>query len=836
MQSLWVLHPRAQFLKISLGVEKLEKYNPAEIEVKWQKRWEEKGVFKAIDFDKKPKFYQLEMFPYPSGRIHMGHVRNYTIGDAIARYKRAKGYNVLHPMGFDAFGLPAENAAINNNTHPAKWTYSNIDYMIKELKRLGFSYDWDRLVITCDPDYYKWEQKVFIEMFKRGMVYRAKSTVNYCPSCKTVLANEQVEDGKCWRCGSEVIQKEMDEWFLKITDYADQLLDDMKLIEDGWPERVLVQQRNWIGKSKGAFVKFKIKDRDEYLEVFTTRPDTLFGVTFVSIAPDHPKLLELVDEEHREEIERFVKEFKKGGRDFSKEKEGVFTGVYLINPVNGEEVPLYAANFVLMEYGTGVVMAVPGHDQRDFEFARKYNLPIRKVIHREGLSDDVDSWDSAYTEEGTLVNSAQFDGLDNEKAKWEIVKWLEQKGLARIGYQYRLRDWNVSRQRYWGAPIPVVYCPNCGIVPERIENLPVKLPENVEITGEGGSPLSKVDEFVNTKCPVCGRDAKRETDTFDTFVESSWYFLRYCSPKYDKDIFERERAEYWMDVDQYVGGIEHAVMHLLYARYFTKVLRDLGYINSTEPFRRLLTQGMVIKDGAKMSKSKGNVVDPDDIINQYGADTARLFILFAAPPEKDLEWSDEGVEGAYRFLNRLWRLVYKYRDLKSGDVEIKGERLKELNYQIHSTIKRVSSDFEAYHFNTAIAACMEFVNYLYDFEPRTEDEKKLYARALEELLKLLSPIAPHITEELWSLTGHSSFLIEEKWPEYNEAFTVKDTTTIAITVNGKLRDTLEFPRGVSEDEVFKKALESPKIQRHIEGKEIVKRIFVKDKLLNIVVK
>ena len=836
MQSLWVLHPRAQFLKISLGVEKLEKYNPAEIEVKWQKRWEEKGVFKAIDFDKKPKFYQLEMFPYPSGRIHMGHVRNYTIGDAIARYKRAKGYNVLHPMGFDAFGLPAENAAINNNTHPAKWTYSNIDYMIKELKRLGFSYDWDRLVITCDPDYYKWEQKVFIEMFKRGMVYRAKSTVNYCPSCKTVLANEQVEDGKCWRCGSEVIQKEMDEWFLKITDYADQLLDDMKLIEDGWPERVLVQQRNWIGKSKGAFVKFKIKDRDEYLEVFTTRPDTLFGVTFVSIAPDHPKLLELVDEEHREEIERFVREFKKGGRDFSKEKEGVFTGVYLINPVNGEEVPLYAANFVLMEYGTGVVMAVPGHDQRDFEFARKYNLPIRKVIHREGLSDDVDSWDSAYTEEGTLVNSAQFDGLDNEKAKWEIVKWLEQKGLARIGYQYRLRDWNVSRQRYWGAPIPVVYCPNCGIVPERIENLPVKLPENVEITGEGGSPLSKVDEFVNTKCPVCGRDAKRETDTFDTFVESSWYFLRYCSPKYDKDIFERERAEYWMDVDQYVGGIEHAVMHLLYARYFTKVLRDLGYINSTEPFRRLLTQGMVIKDGAKMSKSKGNVVDPDDIINQYGADTARLFILFAAPPEKDLEWSDEGVEGAYRFLNRLWRLVYKYRDLKSGDVEIKGERLKELNYQIHSTIKRVSSDFEAYHFNTAIAACMEFVNYLYDFEPRTEDEKKLYARALEELLKLLSPIAPHITEELWSLTGHSSFLIEEKWPEYNEAFTVKDTTTIAITVNGKLRDTLEFPRGVSEDEVFKKALESPKIQRHIEGKEIVKRIFVKDKLLNIVVK
>ena len=814
----------------------MEKYNPAEIEVKWQKRWEEKGLFKALDFDKKPKFYQLEMFPYPSGRIHMGHVRNYTIGDAIARYKKAKGYNVLHPMGFDAFGLPAENAAINNNTHPAKWTYSNIEYMIKELKRLGFSYDWDRLVITCDPDYYKWEQKVFIEMLERGMVYRAKSTVNYCPSCKTVLANEQVEDGKCWRCGSEVIQKEMDEWFLKITDYADQLLDDMKLIEEGWPERVLVQQRNWIGKSKGAFVKFKIKGRDECLEVFTTRPDTLFGVTFVSIAPDHPKLLELVDDKYKDEIEKFVKEFKKGGRDFSKEKEGVFTGVYLINPVNGEEVPLYAANFVLMEYGTGVVMAVPGHDQRDFEFAKKYNLPIRKVIHTDGLSDDVGKWSEAYTEPGVLVNSAQFDGLDNETAKWEIVKWLEKKGLARIGYQYRLRDWNVSRQRYWGAPIPVVYCPHCGIVPEKIENLPVRLPENVEITGEGGSPLSKVDEFVNTKCPICGADAKRETDTFDTFVESSWYFLRYCSPKYDKDIFERKRAEYWMDVDQYVGGIEHAVMHLLYARYFTKVLRDLGYIDSTEPFKRLLTQGMVIKDGAKMSKSKGNVVDPDDIIEQYGADTARLFILFAAPPEKDLEWSDEGVEGAFRFLNRLWRLVYKYRDLKSGSVEVKGERLKDLNYQIHSTIKKVSNDFEAYHFNTAIAACMEFVNYLYDFEPKTEDEKKLYAKALEELLKLLSPIAPHITEELWSLTGHESFLLEESWPEYDEAFTVKDITTIAITVNGKLRDTLEFPRGVQEGEVFEKALESPKVKRHIEGKEIVKKIFVKDKLLNIVVK
>ncbi len=815
----------------------MEKYNPAEIEIKWQRIWEEKGVFKAKDFDdKRPKFYQLEMFPYPSGRIHMGHVRNYTIGDAIARYKMAQGYNVLHPMGFDAFGLPAENAAINNNTHPAKWTYSNIDYMIEELKRLGFSYDWDRLVITCDPDYYKWEQKIFIEMFKKDMVYRAKSTVNYCPSCKTVLANEQVEDGKCWRCGSEVIQKEMDEWFLKITDYADQLLDDMKLIEEGWPERVLVQQRNWIGKSKGAFVKFKIKDSDDYLEVFTTRPDTLFGVTFVSIAPNHPRLMELVDEEHKEEVETFVREFNKAGRDFSKEKEGVFTGVYLINPVNGQEVPLYAANFVLMEYGTGVVMAVPGHDQRDFEFAKKYNLPIKKVIHTNGLSDNPDEWEKAYTDPGVLVNSEQFNGMNNEKAKWEIVKWLEEKGLARVGYQYRLRDWNVSRQRYWGAPIPVIYCPNCGIVPEKIENLPVKLPEDVEITGEGGSPLAKVDEFVNTKCPICGADAKRETDTFDTFIESSWYFLRYCSPNYDKDIFDKEKVKYWMDVDQYVGGIEHAVMHLLYARYFTKVLRDLGYVDSTEPFKRLLTQGMVIKDGAKMSKSKGNVVDPDDIINQYGADTARLFILFAAPPEKDLEWSDEGVEGAYRFLNRLWRLIYTYKDLKSGDVDINTDRLKDLNYHINYTVKRVTDDFEAYHFNTTIAACMEFVNYLYDFKPETKDEKKLFAKALENLLKLLNPIVPHIAEELWSLMGHDTLLAEEKWPTYDEKAIVKDTVVIAITVNGKLRDTIEFPRGSSENDVFAKALESQKVKRHVDGKEIVKKIFVKDKLLNIVVK
>ncbi len=812
------------------------KYNPAEIEEKWQKVWEEKKVFQAVDFDKKPKFYQLEMFPYPSGRIHMGHVRNYSIGDAIARYRCMQGYNVLHPIGFDAFGMPAENAAIAHKTHPAKWTYENIDYMIKELKRLGFSYDWDRLIATCDAEYYRWEQKIFIEMFKKGMVYRKKSSVNYCPTCQTVLANEQVEDGKCWRCGDDVVQKELDEWFFKITDYADQLLDDMKLIEKGWPAKVLTQQTNWIGKSKGAFVKFKIKGTDEYLEVFTTRPDTLFGVTFASIAPNHPKLIELVPNDYRDRVEKFVDEYKKTERDFLKEKEGVFTGIYLINPVNNKEVPLYAANFVLLEYGTGVVMAVPAHDERDFEFAQKYGLPKQLVIYKEGMPNNADELKEAYTEDGILVNSAQFDGMKNEDAKWKIVEWLSSKGLARQTYQYKLRDWNVSRQRYWGAPIPVVYCEHCGIVPEKEENLPIKLPENVEITGEGGSPLAKVKEFVETTCPICGRKAKRETDTFDTFVESSWYFLRYCSPKYDKDIFEKDRANYWMDVEQYVGGIEHAVMHLLYSRYFTKVLRDLGYVDSSEPFKRLLTQGMVIKDGAKMSKSKGNVVDPDDIIKNYGADTARLFILFAAPPEKDLEWSDDGVEGAYRFLNRLWRLVLAHKDLKAKKIEADTDRLKELSYMINNTIKRVSEDFEHYHFNTAIAACMELVNFMQTFNPKDDKEKALFAYGLEKLLILLSPIVPHITEELWAIIGHNNLIEKEVWPTYEKDALVKDKVTIAATVNGKLRDTVEVETDAEQDTVLDIALKSPKVQKHIEGKEIKKVIFVKNKLINIVVK
>ncbi len=815
----------------------MEKYNPSVIEKKWQQIWDKLELDKAVDFDSKPKYYCLEMFPYPSGKIHMGHVRNYTIGDSIARFKRANGYNVLHPIGFDAFGLPAENAAINANIHPAKWTYSNMDYMLSQLKKLGFSYDKDRIIATCDPNYYKWEQKIFIEIFNRSMAYRKESEVNFCPHCQTVLANEQVEDGKCWRCGCEVVKKNIFSWYFRITQYADELLEDMKLLEEGWPSKVLTQQINWIGKSEGAFIKFRIENTNEYLEVFTTRPDTLFGVTFASISPKHPKIKKLIkDKNVLDYIEKMIVdlEIKK---DYDKEKDGIFSGINLINPINNAQVPLYVANFVLMEYGTGVVMGVPAHDQRDFEFATKFNIPKKIVIYKDGLEKDIALWQESFTENGYLVNSGEFDGLDNEIAKEKIVEYLSTKGLSRKAFQYKLRDWNVSRQRYWGAPIPIIYCPNCGIVPERIENLPVKLPEDVEITGFGGSPLSKVESFVNTTCPICGAKAKRETDTFDTFVESSWYFLRYCSPNYDKDIFDKEKVKYWMDVDQYIGGIEHAVMHLLYARYFTKVLRDLGYIESKEPFKRLLTQGMVIKDGAKMSKSKGNVVDPDDIVNTYGADTARLFILFAAPVDKDLEWSDEGIEGSYRFLNRLYRLVANNVEFLQNSPQTKvniNERIKELLYQINSCVYKVTNDIQNYHFNTAIAKLMEFVNFLYSFNPKAE-EAVYFRQALEELTILVSPFVPHIACEMWQMLGHNDVVFKESWPKVQEEYLSKDTVNIAITINGKLRATIEISKDSSEEEVKQTALKLEKIQKHIAGRDIKKFVYVPNKILNIIV-
>ncbi|WP_291494270.1 leucine--tRNA ligase [Desulfurella sp.] len=814
----------------------MEKYNPSVIEKKWQEIWDKLNLNKAVDFDEKPKYYCLEMFPYPSGKIHMGHVRNYTIGDVIARFKRYTGYNVLHPIGFDAFGLPAENAAINAKIHPAKWTYANMDYMLSQLQKLGFSYDKDRIIATCDPKYYKWEQKIFIEMFKRGMAYRKESEVNFCPHCQTVLANEQVEDGRCWRCDSEVVKKTIFSWYFKITDYADELLEDIKLLEDGWPNRVLSQQINWIGKSEGAFIKFKFEKSDEYLEVFTTRPDTLFGVTFVSISPKHPKVKEFVkDRNVLDYVEKMIVDLDIK-KDYGKEKDGIYSGINLINPVNNEIVPLYIANFVLMEYGTGVVMGVPAHDQRDFEFATKFNIPKKIVIYREDLSNDVETWKSSFVDSGFLVNSGEFNGLQNELAKEKIVEYLTSKNLARKAFQYKLRDWNVSRQRYWGAPIPIIYCPNCGVVPESIENLPVELPENVEITGFGGSPLSKVESFVNTTCPICGAKAKRETDTFDTFVESSWYFLRYCSPDYDKDIFDKQKVKYWMDVDQYIGGIEHAVMHLLYARYFTKVLRDLGYLDSSEPFKRLLTQGMVIKDGAKMSKSKGNVVDPDDIVNTYGADTARLFILFAAPVDKDLEWSDEGIEGSFRFLNRLYRLIANYA-YKVKDAPLQASitpRIKELLYEINSCVQKVTNDIENYHFNTAIAKLMEFVNFLYSFNPE-EDELGYFKEALEKLTIMASPFVPHLACELWEMLGHDEIVFSQSWPKVELEYATKDTVKIAITINGKLRDTIEATKDADQKEVEKLALNSEKVKKHLEGKEIKKYVYVKNKILNIIV-
>ncbi|MCD6129620.1 MAG: leucine--tRNA ligase [Deltaproteobacteria bacterium] len=819
-----------------------EKYNPHPIELKWQKKWEENRIFKTRTEKDKPKFYELEMYPYPSGKIHMGHVRNYSIGDVIARYRRMNGYNVMHPIGFDAFGMPAENAAIEHNLRPETWTKENIATMTKQLKRMGFSYDWDGVVTTCDSEYYRWEQKLFIEMLRKDMVYKKKAEVNYCPHCQTVLANEQVMDGKCWRCGGGVTKKEIGEWFFRITDYAEQLLRDMEQIRKGWPEKVLIQQKNWIGKSIGARVKFKVSEKDEVLEVFTTRPDTLFGATFMCIAPDHPLLKKLVKgSSYEEKVQKFIEKFLKTKDIKEKEKEGIFTGIYAENPVNGEKIPLYAANFVLLEYGTGIIMSVPAHDQRDFEFAKKYNLPLKVVTYKEDAIPKDGKLTEAYEGEGTMVNSGQFDKLPSEQGKWEVTKWLQQKGLAEKTINYALRDWNVSRQRYWGAPIPVVYCKKCGIVPVNEEDLPIELPENTPLTGEGDSPLKRVKSFVKTTCPQCGGEAERETDTFDTFVESSWYFLRYVSPHEKDKAFDERKAQYWMPVDQYVGGIEHAVMHLLYARYFTKVFRDLKYIDIDEPFKRLLTQGMVIKDGAKMSKSKGNVVDPDYIIENYGADTSRLFILFAAPPEKDLDWSDEGVEGSYRFLNRVWRIVYRYKDVcKSSEkvVELKEEKNKRLHYLTHFTIKWVTEDIEKrYHFNTAIAHLMEFTNAIYDYMYEEKEEDKITIReAIRTLIMLLSVFAPHIAEEMWEGIGEKPFVSDQCWPKYDEKALIKKTIKMAITVNGRLRDEIEVEKDAAEEKIRELALNSKRIQKYIQGKEVKKIIVVKQKLVNMVVK
>lgn len=821
-----------------------ERYIPKNVEGKWQKIWEDNKTFTVTEDPSKPKYYLLEMFPYPSGRIHMGHVRNYSIGDVVGRFKRMRGFNVLHPMGWDAFGMPAENAAIKHGSHPAKWTYENIDYMRSQLKKMGLSYDWGRELATCDVDYYKWEQKMFLEMYEKGLVYKKSSFVNWCPDCETVLANEQVEDGCCWRCDSEVAQKELDQWFFRITRYAEELLEDTWNLP-GWPERVLVMQRNWIGKSFGCEIDFPVEGKVEKVKVFTTRQDTLYGATFMSLAPEHPQALELTTPERRAEVEAFIDKVKKTDKikrtaeDF--EKEGVFTGAYCINPVTNLRMPVYLANFVLLDYGTGAVMAVPTHDQRDFEFARTYGLPLQVVIQPEGETLDPAAMTAAYTEVGTMVNSGPFDGMRSDAAKEKIADYLEKEGIGTKTVNYRLRDWGISRQRYWGNPIPVINCDICGVVPVPDKDLPVVLPMDAEFTGEGGNPLARVESFVNVTCPQCGAEARRETDTMDTFVQSSWYFLRYCCPDFASGPIDRARAGYWMPVDQYIGGIEHAVLHLLYSRFFTKALRDLGYVTAAEPFKNLLTQGMVIKDGAKMSKSKGNVVDPDALIERYGADTARLFTLFASPPEKDLDWSDQGVEGSFRFLNRVWRLVFEVLPFIGSAVKPDpaslGDGARDLRRTVHKTIRKVTDDLdERFHFNTAISAVMELVNAIQSFEPKNAPENAPVLReAVESVVQLLAPFVPHVAEELWESLGHQGGVEAADWPSYDPDATVEEELLIVVQVNGKLRGKVTVAVGAGEEQVKAAAFADDKVKPWLDGKQIRKAIYVPGKLLNIVV-
>ncbi|NDV26602.1 leucine--tRNA ligase [Desulfovibrio sp. JC010] len=825
------------------------KYEPELIENKWQKEWTEKGAFDVEADESRPKYYVLEMFPYPSGKIHMGHVRNYSIGDVVARYKRMKGFNVLHPMGWDAFGLPAENAAIKHNTHPAEWTYANIDDMRTQLKRLGYSYDWRRELATCHPGYYKWEQQFFLKFLEKGLVYRKNSPVNWCETCHTVLANEQVEEGLCWRCDTEVIQKELSQWFMRITDYAEELLESLDGLEGGWPERVITMQRNWIGKSIGAELDFQVEDVDETISVFTTRPDTLFGATFMSLAAEHPMVEKLIEGKgEADKVREFVTKVSnmdrivRGADDL--EKEGVFTGAYCINPLNGQKMPIYVANFVLMGYGTGAVMAVPAHDQRDFEFASKYDLPKQVVIQPEGEALNVAEMEEAYTAPGVLVNSGEFDGMQNEDAKGAIVDFLGKSGKGKKSVNYRLRDWNISRQRFWGSPIPVIYCDDCGIVPVPEQDLPVVLPEDAVMNEDGRSPLPDMESFHKVACPKCGKMAQRETDTMDTFVESSWYFMRYTDSRKADAPFDSNSLEYWSPVDQYIGGIEHAILHLLYARFFTKILRDEGYTKLSEPFKNLLTQGMVLKDGAKMSKSKGNVVDPNAMINKYGADATRLFILFASPPEKDLEWSDQGLEGAHRFLNRIWRLAEEFEGKLSAtgacakpSMDLSSDA-KKLRLKEHETVKRASRDMEnKFQFNTVIAATMELVNEIYSLKDKlmeSEDGRFALSSAYSTVLTVLSPIAPHICEELWAAMGYEGYIAEAAWPEHDEAALVTDEILIIIQVNGKMRGKLSVPAAASKEEIEKTALAHENVTKHTDGKTVRKVIVVPGKLINIV--
>ncbi|MDR2745412.1 MAG: leucine--tRNA ligase [Desulfovibrio sp.] len=829
-------------------------YRPQDIEKKWQARWLARNAFAADNGDARPKYYVLEMFPYPSGDIHMGHVRNYSIGDVVARVRRMQGFNVLHPMGWDAFGLPAENAAIKNRTHPAAWTYANIANMRAQMRRLGYSYDWSREIATCRPEYYRFEQAFFLRLLGKGLVYRKEAPQNWCPSCHTVLANEQVVEGLCWRCESRVVQKELTQWFLRITAYGEELLNDLALLEGGWPERVIAMQRNWIGRSAGASVKFPLERpvggaRD--IEVFTTRADTLFGVTFMTLAPEHALAEEIVrNHEKAAEVRAFVERARAMDRLARQadtlEKEGVFTGAYALHPLTGERLPLWLGNFVLADYGTGAVMGVPAHDQRDFDFARKYGLPVRVVISPAGVPPAPEGMGAAFTGEGRMVNSGLFDGMESAPGRDAVAGLLEKEGKGGAAVQFRLRDWNISRQRYWGAPIPVVYCDRCGLVPEKEENLPVVLPLGITTRDDGRSPLPAAEAFVNCRCPSCGGKARRETDTMDTFVESSWYFARYTDARKTDAPFDGRALRYWLPVDQYIGGVEHAILHLLYARFFTKALRDLGFFppELSEPFARLLTQGMVLKDGGKMSKSKGNVVGQTEMIDKYGADTVRLFCLFAAPPERDFNWSDSGIEGSSRFLHRVWRLFVEEEErilplgaCEAGDGDAVNDDARDLRRREHLAVRKVGEDMGRFQFNTAIAAVMELVNALYLAREKLGDspeERRVFSSAAATALTLLSPVAPHICEELWEMSGHGGQLAGAAWPSWDAAATARDMLTVALQVNGRLRGTLEIEGGAGKAALEAAALADPAVRRHTAGLTVRKVIVVPGKLVNIV--
>lgn len=869
----------------------MKEYNFKEVEAKWQEKWENGHIFKTENkVEGKDNYYVLVMLPYPSGKLHVGHARNYTIGDVIARYKRMKGYNVLNPMGWDSFGLPAENAAIQNGAHPAIWTKSNIENMKRQLKLLGFSYDWDREIASYTPEYYKWNQWMFKRFYEKGLIYKKKSLVNWCPDCNTVLANEQVEDGKCWRHSkTPVIQKELEQWFFKITDYADELLEGHKELKDGWPEKVLTMQKNWIGKSYGTEIVFKVAETGEDLPMFTTRIDTVYGVSYCVVAPEHPIVDEIV--KVNPEIKASVEAMK--NTDLiersaeGREKNGVFTGWHVINPVTKEKVQLWVADYVLMNYGTGAVMAVPCHDERDFAFAKKYNLPFKVVINpvnketKEVVELKADEMTQAFTEVGVMTNSGEFNGISSKEALTKIAEFVEANNYGKRTVKYRLKDWGVSRQRYWGTPIPALYCDKCGTVMEKDENLPVRLPEDVSFNGIG-NPLETSESFKHAVCPICGGPARRDTDTMDTFVDSSWYFLRYCDPKNDKLPFDKEVVDSWMGVDQYIGGIEHAVMHLLYARFFQKILRDLGLVSANEPFKRLLTQGMVLGPSyysanenkflfpseveikgekafskatgeelaikvEKMSKSKNNGVDPEEMIIKYGADTTRLFIMFAAPPEKELEWNENGLAGAYRFLSKIWRLVMEHKEnLEFGEIDLSkvSREDKALLIKLNQTIKKVTESIEDdYHFNTSIAATMELINETQDYKTNileagkvTSESKKIFAEVIKNILVMLSPFTPHFCDELWEEMGNTGYLFNEKWPSYDEKLTVSSDVVIAVQVNGKVRGTVEVERGTDKETVEKLALELENVKKHMEGKSLVKLIVIPDKIVNIVVK